>query len=106
VVECDGACVVDEDLERAELALDPLDRLVDLRAVGDVDFERESAADCLDRSPGGPKRDVEHRDGCARARQATADRLADARAATRHGGHLPLESHVIHCHQVALHKRN
>ena len=86
--------VVDEDVDRAELALDVRERVVDRGAVADVGVQREARADRRDRLPGGVQPDVERRDARAVGGEAVADRLADARAAARDDSDPAVEAHA------------
>ena len=82
----DRSRVVDDDPDRAQLALDARERLVDGGAVADVGVDRESGADRRDRLAGRVEPDVERRDARAVGGEAVTDRLADARAATGDDG--------------------
>jgi hypothetical protein len=97
------ACVVDQDADTADFALDALDRRHDRGMIGDVDHEGGG------RAAGGKAngllaaRGVEIEDGepAALFREAKRDRPADAAAAAGNYGDLILQSAECHAARSA-----
>jgi hypothetical protein len=75
--------VVYEDVDRAELALDVLERGIDGGAVADVGVHRKPVTDGVDRLLGRLEPEIERGHARAVGGQPVADRLADARSAAR-----------------------
>jgi hypothetical protein len=90
----DRSCVVDKDVDGAELALHVRERGFHGVAVADVGVDREAVADGGDGLPRRVEPEVESRDSRALGREAVADRLADARAAAGDDGDPALEPHA------------
>src|SRR5262245_39579166 len=88
--------VVDEDVERAELALDRREHRPHLRAVGDVRLDGSPAGrplQCRHGLFGCLEPDLVHDDVRALVGKEHRDRAAEARAASRHQRDLVLELH-------------
>jgi hypothetical protein len=91
MVQPDRARVVDEDVDRAHVALDARDRRIDRGAVADVDLGGQPVAYRLDRPLRGWQGDVECGDPGTLGGEPVADRFANARAAPGDNGHPAIE---------------
>ena len=88
VLGADRARVVDEDVHRSELRLDPGEGGVHGRAVAHVADERDAVpAGHPQRLLGALRAYVEHRDARAVPSQPKADGASDARCTAGHDGH-------------------
>ena len=96
VVHADRARVVDQDVDRAELGLDALDRGIDRRAVGHVADERQTlAAGELDGLLGRLEPNVKRRHARALGGQPPHDRAADPGAAAGDHRHACLQGSCL-----------
>src|SRR4029077_6176534 len=89
------AGVVDQDVDRAELAFDLADHRADRRLVGDIGLDRDSAdlaSDPLDLL----ERSRRHRDLQARVCELRGDPSADPATAAGHEGYLSRQFRVRH----------
>jgi hypothetical protein len=93
MVQPDRARVVDQDVDRAHLALDTSDRRIDRGAIADVDLGGQPVADRLDHLLRGRQGDVKRGDPGSLGGEPVTDRLADTGGTAGDGGHLAFEPH-------------
>src|SRR5208282_1543740 len=93
MIQPDRARVIDQDVDRAQVALDTRKRRIDRGAVADVDLGGQPVAYRLDHLLRGLQGNIERGHPGTLVGEPVTDRLADARAAAGNDGHLVLEPH-------------
>ena len=93
MIQPDRARVIDQDVDRAQVALDVRERRIDRGAVADVDLGGQPVAYGLDRLLCGRQGNIERGHPGAFVGEPVTDRLADASAAAGNDGHPAIEPH-------------